>query len=413
MLHVLLLILKIIGITLLVILGLILLIVGLLLFVPVRYSGDGRFKKTDDDIPDDGGLKKTDDDLPDKGGLKKTDDDVTDDVSKDGDGQDPNNKSFEIQALAKVTWLLHFISLSFNYNEDIGYRLKVLGISVLRGGNEAKTASDKKSKKDKRAKKSGKSEVPAVTEPKESEQEKDKEGKETEAKAQEAEAGEAKTQELKAKESQAEEAEAEEVKAEEAKKEENNTEETKAEEAQKEENQYTKPEGSPKEEPEINKDGQKNKEEKGKTGREEEADSKQSIVEKVKNIYNGFVELRDDKRVQRAYETVKVLLVRALKAVCPRKLGGYAKYGFEDPAVTGYITAFLAAEYSMTRDLDIEPHFEDEILEGELKFKGRIFLITIVRIGLKFLLNRDIKYSMKKFDQFKDTVRNVKKPEVD
>ena len=46
-------------------------------------------------------------------------------------------------------------------------------------------------------------------------------------------------------------------------------------------------------------------------------------------------------------------------------------------------------------------HLEDEILEGELTFKGRIFMITMLCIGLKVYFSKDVKYTVKKLKEFK------------
>ena len=84
MLHVLFLILKIIGIILAVLLGLILLLLLLVLFVPVRYRAYG--------------------------------------IKKGG----------ECRAEAKLSWLLHLISIPISYqNGELSARLRILGFPVL------------------------------------------------------------------------------------------------------------------------------------------------------------------------------------------------------------------------------------------------------------------------------------------
>ena len=400
MLHVLLLILKIIGITLLVILGLIILIILLLLFVPVRYSGDGRFKRLDetgDDADDTGG--KTVGSEDNAGETTGNFEEYADDTAE--------KKSFDLYALAKVTWLLHFISLSFNYSEDFGYRLKVLGISVMRGGNQSKDSGGAASGTSGAVEESDDLEETDMIEEGKAESGKSEEGKAEPEKPEESKKESEKTEDSKPESERSEENKTEPGKQEEVKTESEKTENIKPEDHQ---DSTAEPE---KEKKEKLKD--KHKKKGGKKDAKQKSDSaetgserseKQSVVEKIKNIYNNFISLRDDKKVQRAYETVKGMLVKLLNAVCPRKLGGYAAYGFEDPAITGYITAFLAAEYGHVRNLDIDPHFEDQILEGNLKFKGRIFLITIVSIGLKFLLNKDIKYARKKIEEFQEAIKS-------
>ncbi len=106
-LNILLLILKILGFTILGILGLILLITLVVLFVPVRYRGSGFFS----DDPE----------VTDKIGFK-----------------------------AHVTWLLHFLSITYTYGEEEPLSVKILGFNLMK-------KKDKKPPKVKKEKKKRKS----------------------------------------------------------------------------------------------------------------------------------------------------------------------------------------------------------------------------------------------------------------
>ncbi len=385
MLHVLLLILKIIGITLLVILGLILLIILLVLFVPVRYSGDTRCKQ--------------------------------DKTPETEENEAEESKKFDLYALAKITWLLHFVSFSFEYSDDLKYKLKVLGIPIMKSDKLKKDGETQLPEKENtlEAEKKEPEENPGSEDQGAYKPELDTENKpdNTESEG----SGKDDSSDKTGKEA----ADSKEYASE--KENINNINPEDKPEGKPDEKQNEKSDEKHTEKPDENHDlkedknganGKKKKKIK-KTGKKaqnglnknkenkEDAEEKQSVVEKIKNIYNKITALLDDRRVKRAYELVKVQLVRLIKAVVPRKIGGYAKYGFENPAITGYITAFLAAEYGRVRKLDIEPHFEDEILEGELNFKGRLYAITFVCIGCKVYFNKDIKYTIKKLKEFKES----------
>lgn len=102
MLHVLFLILKIIGIILAVLLGLILLLLLLVLFVPVRYRAYG--------------------------------------IKKGG----------ECRAEAKLSWLLHLISIPISYqNGELSARLRILGFPVLNLLEEEKEDGEEELRKEK------------------------------------------------------------------------------------------------------------------------------------------------------------------------------------------------------------------------------------------------------------------------
>lgn len=80
-----------------------------------------------------------------------------------------------------------------------------------------------------------------------------------------------------------------------------------------------------------------------------------------------------------------------LKHILPRKVSGNVLYGLEDPALTGQILAVLSALYPYYhKDLEIIPFFDQNILEGRLKIKGRIILGFFVIHGIKIICNREI-----------------------
>lgn len=104
MLHILLLVLKIIGITLGILIGIILLAVCLVLFVPLHYRIEVE--------------------------------------RREGEGNPP------IEVTAKVTWFLHFINMKLWYSSELKLRLRVLFFTIFRlPAKEKKKGSGKKSKK--------------------------------------------------------------------------------------------------------------------------------------------------------------------------------------------------------------------------------------------------------------------------
>ena len=293
MLHVILIILKIIGITLLVIIGLLVLAVLLVLFVPVRYRLQGRYKKP------------------------------------------AETKSFEAGAIAKVTWLLHFISVKFSYSDGIGYIVRVLGFPLVRGGTEEKK---------KRKKKNGEEE---------SSQESSQESTEDSSADSSAEA----------KAGDEEEAESE------------------GETDIKSEDDAVEGSG----------DGEEDDSE---PASDSEDKKEKSVVNKLKNSYNKVTGMLSDRRVNRAWELTKSQTARLFKAVMPRRANGHFYYGFEDPSITGYLTALFAANLRRVHKLDIVPYFEDEILDADIKASGRIFAITMLLIAGKMYFNKDVRYTM-------------------
>lgn len=136
-----------------------------------------------------------------------------------------------------------------------------------------------------------------------------------------------------------------------------------------------------------------------------------SVAEKLENIYNKWVKLKsiiDDERVRRTVSYLLKKVGKLLKHVLPRRIKGTFDYGFEDPAVTGYITALCGALYGRLGDVfTFGPDFEEKKLEGDASFRGRIRLGYIAVIGLAVVLNRDCRYSWKLVKTFNDDSDDV------
>ena len=61
-----------------------------------------------------------------------------------------------------------------------------------------------------------------------------------------------------------------------------------------------------------------------------------------------------------------------LKKAAPKKVTGTVRFGFNDPALTGETLGILGMIYGkLPKDLSIQPDFEQEILQGDVRMKGR------------------------------------------
>lgn len=91
---------------------------------------------------------------------------------------------------------------------------------------------------------------------------------------------------------------------------------------------------------------------------------------------------------------------RFLRHILPRRLEGDIHVGFEDPSVTGKLLAYLALLYPFTGDaLNVEADFENKVLEGKLKFSGRIRLGALLYFALTIILNKNIRCQYKRLKQ--------------
>ena len=101
-----------------------------------------------------------------------------------------------------------------------------------------------------------------------------------------------------------------------------------------------------------------------------------------------FLEMLRDEKNRKTFRLVKRQLGKVLRHVRPRKAEGKLIFGFDDPYRTGQAleaAALLCPLYK--NSLRIVPVFDRSVLEGELKFKGRIRLWTLVSAALRLLMD--------------------------
>lgn len=96
-------------------------------------------------------------------------------------------------------------------------------------------------------------------------------------------------------------------------------------------------------------------------------------------------------------EFAKKTIIRVMKHILPRKLQGYLRFGFDDPAWTGFVTGIAAMFYPRYhRTFILEPDFGEQCFVARCKGKGRIHLGFFLYIGITALMNRDVRVFIKK-----------------
>ena len=132
------------------------------------------------------------------------------------------------------------------------------------------------------------------------------------------------------------------------------------------------------------------------------------IMDGLEKLENFFTKLREKKEAFLAFynEThnhqwftafwhrLKKLLLRIL----PRADRLYLHFGFEDPATTGQVLGGLSILYPICGEkMELCPEFNEEVLEGEVKFHGCIRLVTLVVFAVKSFLNKQFFAIVKQF----------------
>ena len=118
-------------------------------------------------------------------------------------------------------------------------------------------------------------------------------------------------------------------------------------------------------------------------------------LSELKAKLSHYIEIWQEEETQTLIRSLKGYLFYLLHHIRPRRGRGYLKYGVPDPALTGQLTGlFYVLRPLAFSELALEPVFEtDEILlEGDLVIRGHIRLVHLVRVGLKLLFDKNLKH---------------------
>ncbi|MGB8454987.1 MAG: DUF2953 domain-containing protein [Anaerocolumna sp.] len=103
--------------------------------------------------------------------------------------------------------------------------------------------------------------------------------------------------------------------------------------------------------------------------------------------------------LSKSFTTIK----RIVKHIRPTKLKLELEFGTGDPCSTGQALGVLAMFYGYYgKSMQVIPNFEEEILEGSLFCIGRIRLITLLIICIQLILNKNFRNLLKNFKTLKE-----------
>lgn len=105
-----------------------------------------------------------------------------------------------------------------------------------------------------------------------------------------------------------------------------------------------------------------------------------------------------DPHTREAWNLIKGSLGRILHHVLPGKIKGKILFGFANPSATGQFLAAVSPFYPLYgKQLSLIPAFDREVLEGEVRFSGRIYGIFFLKTALKIWMDKNIKITIKRF----------------
>lgn len=138
-----------------------------------------------------------------------------------------------------------------------------------------------------------------------------------------------------------------------------------------------------------------NKKTKSKTA-DKEQKTNTSGYDKIKNV----LEIVQSDDFKKAFLYSKKKIIKLLKLILPRKWYVNAILGFDDPSVTGKIISISSMFYPLIyKHISIKGDFENEIIDVDFYFKGHITIIKILSIGVFTYFNKDIRKIIKSFKE--------------
>ncbi len=107
---------------------------------------------------------------------------------------------------------------------------------------------------------------------------------------------------------------------------------------------------------------------------------------------DGVTAFLRDQGHRRAISLLWSSLRRLLRHIWPQRLDGHLTFGFEDPSVTGYVLAMLSVLMSGGKnDMTVIPFFDRRCMDCEASIKGKLRLIVPISIALKIYTDEDCK----------------------
>lgn len=148
----------------------------------------------------------------------------------------------------------------------------------------------------------------------------------------------------------------------------------------------------------------------------ETVSKKESFLDKIeykyKKIRHKLREIAQKKEKVMEFLTNEIHQAAFLKAISelkrlllrlrPQKIMGEIEFGFDDPAWTGQVLAGISILYPYFADcFQIIPDFEEKKLRGQLEIKGKISAKNFVALGLRVILDKNVRMTLRHIKTFK------------
>jgi hypothetical protein len=114
-------------------------------------------------------------------------------------------------------------------------------------------------------------------------------------------------------------------------------------------------------------------------------------LKKINRKREALLQIYHSRRFEQLKKDIKQYAVDIFRIIKPDRLEGKILFGLEDPATTGQILGVIAMILPLYQGfLTVEPDFTQQIIKGDLKGKGKIRLIFVVKLAIKVILNKNL-----------------------
>jgi hypothetical protein len=114
-------------------------------------------------------------------------------------------------------------------------------------------------------------------------------------------------------------------------------------------------------------------------------------LKKINRKREALLQIYHSRRFEQVKKDIKQYAVDIFRIVKPDKLEGNIIFGLEDPATTGQILGVVAMILPLYQEfLTVKPDFTQQMIKGNLKGKGKIRLIFVVKLAIKVILNKNL-----------------------
>ncbi|MGL6221579.1 MAG: DUF2953 domain-containing protein [Lacrimispora sphenoides] len=121
-------------------------------------------------------------------------------------------------------------------------------------------------------------------------------------------------------------------------------------------------------------------------------DTLRTIKDKKDEIYAWISNKENQKTGKLLFRQVK----RLVRHILPRRGKGNITFGFDDPYLTGQVLTYASVIYPLChKHLNLYPVFDQAVFTVEGTFRGRIRMGTVLLIGSRMLLDRNFRRLLK------------------